>query len=285
MANVYAALGASVDVVELSSQLVPGCDIDLVKPMQKRFEQRCENIWINVGVADIAAGDEGLTASFKGEKAPEPQTYDRILVAVGRRPNGKAIDAEKAGVRVNDNGFIDVDSTQRTNIAHIYAIGDVAGQPMLAHKATHEGKVAAENCAGQKTHFDARCIPSVMYTDPEVAWVGVTETQAKAQGIKYEKGQFPWAANGRSLGMDNQAGALKILFDAETEQVIGAGAVGPNVGELMAEMGLAIEMGADMHDVGLTIHAHPTLSEAVGMAAEAAAGTLTDLYIPKKSAK
>jgi len=282
MVNVYSALGARIDVVELSDQLIPGCDRDLVKPLQKSFEKRCENMWINVGVESIEATDGGLVAHFGGDKAPEPQTYDRILVAVGRSPNGGKIDADKAGVEVTERGFINVDSAMRTNVPHIYAIGDLAGQPMLAHKATHEAKVAAENCAGEKSHFDARCIPSVMYTDPEVAWVGLTETEAKADGIKYEKGQFPWAANGRSLGMDNSDGALKILFDPETEHVIGAGAVGPNVGELMAELGLAIEMGADMHDIGMTIHAHPTLSEAVGMAAEAAAGTLTDLYLPKK---
>lgn len=282
MANVYAVLGSSVDVVELTPGLVPGCDPDLVKPLSKRMAKRLDNIWLGTKVTQVEAAGEGLRVHFSGDQAPEPQIYGRVLVAVGRKPNGHTIDAQTAGVQVDDRGFIPVDRQMRTNVPHIFAIGDVAGQPMLAHKATHEGKTAAEVIAGHKAEFDPSCIPSVVYTDPEVAWVGLTETQAKEQGIAYDKGQFPWAANGRSLGMGNQDGLTKILFDAQTGRCIGAGAVGPNAGELMAELGLAIEMGADAEDIGLTIHAHPTLSETVGMAAEAAAGTLTDLYMPKK---
>lgn len=282
MANVYAVLGSAVDVVELSDTLVPGADADLVKPLTKKMKSLLKNIWLKTKVTGVDSTSDGLKVRFDGDQAPEPQVYDRVLVAVGRRPNGDRINAQAAGLEVDERGFIKVDRQMRSNVAHIFAIGDIAGQPMLAHKATHEGKVAAEVIAGQKTAFDARCIPSVVYTNPEVAWVGLTEQQAKADGIAYEKGQFPWAANGRALGMGYQDGVTKLLFDKESGRLLGGGAVGPNAGELMAEMGLAIEFGADAHDIGLTIHAHPTLSESVGMAAEAAAGTLTDLYIPKK---
>lgn len=281
MANVYAALGADVDVVELSPQLIPGCDKDILRPLQKRMQQRLQNIYLGVSVSAVEAKTDGLNVRFDGAKAPATQLYDKVLVAVGRTPNGKMINAEAAGVAVDERGFIATDSQMRTQVAHIFAIGDVAGQPMLAHKATHEGKVAAEVIAGQKAAFDARCIPSVVYTDPEVAWVGITEAQAKADGIELNKGQFPWAANGRSLGMGYQDGLTKLLFDKASGRLLGGAAVGPNAGELMAEIGLAIEFGADAHDIGLTVHAHPTLSESVAMAAEAAAGTLTDLYIPK----
>ncbi len=282
MANVYAVLGSAVDVVELTPGLLPGCDPDLVKPLQRRLQKRLDNIWLGVKVSAVDAQGEGLKVHFEGANAPEPRTYGRVLLAVGRTPNGGRIAADAAGVQVDSRGFIPVDRQMRTNVPHIFAIGDIAGQPMLAHKATHEGKVAAEVIAGEKSEFDARCIPSVVYTDPEVGWVGLTETQAKADGIAYDKGQFPWAANGRSLGMGNVDGFTKILFDKETGRCLGGAAVGPNAGELMAELGLAVEFGADAHDIGLTIHAHPTLSESVGMAAEAAAGTLTDLYLPKR---
>ncbi len=282
MANVYAVLGSSVDVVELTGELVPGADRDLVRPLAKRMEKRLDNIWLNTRVTQVESAGEGLRVHFEGETAPEPQVYSRVLVAVGRKPHGHAIGAEAAGVAVDERGFIPVDRQRRTNQAHIFAIGDIAGPPMLAHKATHEAKVAAEVIAGHKVAFEPRCIPSVVYTDPEVAWVGLTENQAKAEGRAYDKGVFPWSANGRSLGMGNSDGLTKILFDPDSGRCLGAGAVGPNAGELMAELGLAIEMGADAEDIGLTIHAHPTLSESVGMAAEAAAGTLTDLYLPKR---
>ena len=282
MANVYAVLGSAVDVVELSEGLVPGADRDLIKPLHKHMKSTLNNIWLKTKVSQVESEDQGLKVTFAGDQAPEPQIYDRVLVAVGRRPNGDLINAEAAGLEVDERGFISVDRQMRSNVSQIFAIGDIIGQPMLAHKASHQGKVAAEVIAGHKTAFDARCIPSVVYTDPEVAWVGLTEQQAKDQGIAYDKGQFPWAANGRALGMDYQDGVTKLLFERQSGRLLGGGAVGPNAGELVAEMGLGIEFGADAHDIGLTIHAHPTLSESVGMAAEAAAGTLTDLYIPKK---
>ncbi len=282
MANVYAVLGSAVDVVELTDGLIPGCDRDLVRPLHKRMQKRLDNIWLGVRVESVEAQGEGLRVTFSGDGAPEARSYARVLLAVGRQPNGARIGAEAAGVTVDERGFIPTDAQMRTNQPHIFAIGDIAGQPMLAHKATHEGKVAAEVIAGHKAAFDPRCIPSVVYTDPEVGWVGLTEEEARAQGIDFDKGQFPWAANGRSLGMGNSEGFTKILFERDSGRCIGAGAVGPNAGELMAELGLAIEFGADAHDIGMTIHAHPTLSESVGMAAEAAAGTLTDLYLPKR---
>jgi dihydrolipoamide dehydrogenase len=282
MACVYDALGVKVSVVELSDGLIPGTDRDLIRPLQKRIEKRYEKILLKTKVSKLESTPTGLRATFDGPDAPEPQLYDRVLVAVGRVANGNSINAAAAGVEVNPRGIIGVDKQMRTNVPHIFAVGDIAGAPMLAHKATHEAKVAAEVAAGHKSSFDARCIPSVAYTDPEIAWVGVTETEAKAKGIEYGKGSFPWAASGRSLALNRDEGLTKILFDKETHRVIGAGIVGTNAGELIAEVGLAVEMGADAADVGLTIHAHPTLSETVAFSAEAFEGTLTDLYIPKR---
>jgi dihydrolipoamide dehydrogenase len=282
MATVYASLGVKVSVVELMPGLMPGCDPDLVRPLQKRIAARYESIWLDTKVTGVTARKDGLEVTFEGAKAPSPQVFDRVLVAVGRKPNGHAIGAEAAGVTVDSRGYIAVDRQMRTNVPHIFAIGDVVGQPMLAHKATHEGKVAAEVIAGQKSSFDARVIPSVAYTDPEVAWVGLTETAAKAASTAYEKAAFPWAASGRSLAMGRDDGFTKLLFDPQTHRVIGGGIVGPHAGDLISEVALAIEMGCDAADIGLTIHPHPTLSETVAMAAEAFEGTLTDLYLPKK---
>jgi len=282
MACVYDALGAKVTVVELSDGLMPGTDRDLVRPLQKRIEKRYERILLKTKVAKLEPTAAGLRATFDGPDAPAPQEFDRVLVAVGRSANGNAINAAAAGVTVDKRGIIAVDKQMRTNVAHIFAIGDIAGAPMLAHKATHEAKVAAEVAAGHKSAFDARCIPSVAYTDPEIAWVGVNETEAKERGIEYGKGTFPWAASGRSLAINRDEGFTKLLFDKQTRRVIGGGIVGTNAGELMAEVGLAIEMGADAADIGLTIHAHPTLTETVAFSAEAFEGTLTDLYIPKR---
>jgi dihydrolipoamide dehydrogenase len=283
MACVYDALGVRVSVVELSDGLMPGTDRDLVRPLQKRIEKRYERIMLKTKVATLDADPSGLRATFEGPEVPEPQVFDRVLVAVGRTANGNVIDAAAAGVAVSPRGIIAVDKQMRTNVPHIFAIGDIAGAPMLAHKASHEGKVAAEVAAGEKSAFDARCIPSVAYTDPEIAWVGVNEIEAKAQNIDYGKGLFPWAASGRSLALNRDEGFTKLLFDKKTHRIIGAGIVGTNAGDLIAEVGLAIEMGADAADIGLTIHAHPTLSETVAFAAEAFEGTLTDLYIPKRS--
>ncbi len=283
MATVYEALGVSVSVAELTRTLIPACDRDLVRPLQKRIESRYEAVMLGTSVTTMEAGPDGITVSFEGEQAPsKAQVYGRVLVAVGRRANGSKISAEKAGVAVDDRGLIDVDRQQRTNVPHIFAIGDIVGEPMLAHKASHEGKVAAEVAAGEKSYFDARGIPSVAYTDPEVAWVGLTETQAKADAISYEKGVFPWGASGRALSLSRPDGLTKILFDPESGRVLGAGIVGINAGDLIAEAGLAIEMGCDAADIGLTIHPHPTLSETLGFAAEAAEGTITDLYVPKR---
>jgi dihydrolipoamide dehydrogenase len=282
MACVYDGLGSEVTVVELLDQLMPGADPDLVKPLATRLNKRYAGIHLKVKVSKIEATKEGLKATFEGEKAPEPQLYDRVLVAVGRSPNGKKIDAEKAGVQVTDRGFIPVDKQMRTNVPNIFAIGDIVGNPMLAHKATHEGKVAAEVCAGQKSEFVARVIPSVAYTDPEVAWVGVTESEAKKNDLKFGIGKFPYAASGRAIGIGRTEGFTKLIFDEATHRIIGAGIVGPNAGDLISEVALAIEMGAEAADIGLTVHPHPTLSESVGMAAEVYEGTITDLYIPKK---
>jgi len=283
MATVYDALGVAVSVVELTETLMPGCDRDLVRPLQKRIAARYTDIMLGTRVTGIEAGSEGIAVSFEGKQAPDgPQTFERVLVAVGRRPNGKSIGAENAGVKVDDRGFIEVDNQMRTGVPHIFAIGDIVGQPMLAHKATHEGKVAAEVAAGGKSRFDARVIPSVAYTDPEVAWVGTTEEQAKAEGIAYEKGVFPWAASGRSLALGRSEGMTKLLFDRNSGHVIGAGIVGTNAGDLIAEAALAIELGCDAADIGLTIHPHPTLSETLAFSAEAAEGTITDLYIPRR---
>jgi len=283
MAQVFAALGAKVSVVEMMPQLMPGADPDLVRPFAKRMTVRCDKIMLKTKVVKAEAQDNGIKVWFEGEQAPaDPQTYDRVLVAVGRTPNGKKLAAEKAGVTVTERGFIEVDAQLRTNVSHIFAIGDVVGQPMLAHKATHEGHVAAEAASGMKSYFDARVIPSVAYTDPEVAWVGTTEEEAKANGVKYGKGVFPWAASGRSLSLGRDEGMTKLLFDEATHRIIGGGIVGPNAGDLIAEVALAIELGCDPTDIGKTIHPHPTLSETVGMAAEMFEGTITDLYAPKK---
>ena len=282
LACVYDALGVKVTVVELTDGLMPGTDRDLVRPLQKRIEKRYERILLKTKVSKLDASPEGLRATFEGPDSPQPAMFDRVLVAVGRSANGNAIDAAAAGVAVSARGIISVDKQMRTNVPHIFAIGDVAGAPMLAHKASHEGKVAAEVAAGQKSSFDARCIPSVAYTDPEVAWVGLTETEAKAGGTEFGKGMFPWAASGRALALNADEGFTKLLFDKETHRLLGAGIVGTNAGDLVAEMALAIEMGADAADVGLTIHPHPTLSETLAFAAEAFEGTLTDLYLPKR---
>ena len=282
MATVYDALGCKISVVELAEGLIPGADRDLVRPLAKRIGQRYEAIYLNTRVTTIEAQKAGLKVTFEGNNAPEPQLYDRVLLAVGRRPNGREIDAQAAGVNVNERGFIPVDNQQRTNVPHIFAIGDIVGEPMLAHKAVHEGKVAAEVIAGHKSAFEALTIPSVAYTDPEISWMGLTETQAKAQGITFEKASFPWAASGRALSMGRDEGLTKLLYDPATLRILGAGIVGSNAGELIAETVLALEMGADMEDIGLTIHPHPTLSETVGFAAEIAEGSITDLYFPKK---
>jgi dihydrolipoamide dehydrogenase len=283
MATVYDALGSKVSVVELTDTLMPGTDPDLVRPLQKRIAKRYAQILLGTKVASIQPAPDGLHVTFEG-KTTGTQIFDCVLMSVGRSPNGKRLGAENAGVNVDSRGFIPVDRQMRTNVPNILAVGDIVGQPMLAHKANHEGRVAAEVAAGMKVAFDARVIPSVAYTDPEVAWVGVTETEAKAQGIAYGKGTFPWAASGRSLGINRDEGITKILFDEATHRVIGAGIVGPNAGELIGEVCLAIEMGCDAADIGLTIHPHPTLSETVAFAAEAFEGTLIDLYLPRKKA-
>ena len=285
MATVYHALGAKVTVVELMDQIIPGADKDIVTPLMKRISKQYEAIHLKAKVTKVDANGQGLTVHFEGGSAPATDTFDRILVAVGRRPNGKLIGAENAGIAVDAHGFIPVDRQMRTNVPHIFAIGDIVGQPMLAHKAVHEGKVAAETTAGKNAFFDAKVIPSVAYTDPEVAWVGMTENEARAKGLKYGKGVFPWAASGRSLSLGRDEGLTKVLFDEATEQIIGCSIVGPSAGDLIAEAALAIEMGADAQDIGLTIHPHPTLSETIGMAAEAFEGTITDLYMPKKQPK
>lgn len=282
MGTVYDALGSDVSVVELSDGLIQGCDRDIVRPLHKRMEKRFENIWLNTKVTGIDSKKEGVVVRFEGEDVPEEITFDRVLVAVGRKPNGHKIDAEKAGVNVTEHGFINVDKQMKTNVDHIYAIGDIVGQPMLAHKATHEGKVAAEVIAGEKVEFQAMTIPSVAYTDPEIAWAGITEDEAKLQNIEIEKAVFPWAASGRAISTNRTEGMTKLIFNKQTNRIIGASIVGTNAGELIAEAVLSIEMGADAHDIGLSIHPHPTLSESVAMAAEIKEGTITDLYIKKK---
>jgi dihydrolipoamide dehydrogenase len=282
MACVYSALGSKVSVVELADQLMPGADPDLVRPLEKRLKGRYEQILLGTKVTKAEALPEGISVSYEAGGQTTTSVYDRVLVAVGRVPNGRLINAAAAGVTVNERGFIPVDRQMRTNVPHIHAIGDIVGNPMLAHKASHEGKVAAECAAGHKASFDARVIPSVAYTDPEVAWVGVTELQAKRDGLPIRKAAFPWAASARSLSLGRDEGFTKLLVDTSTNRIVGGGIVGPNAGELIAEVALAIELGADAADVGLTIHPHPTLSESVGMTAEALEGTLTDLYLPKK---
>ena len=282
MATVYDALGVKVSVVELTDGLMPGCDRDLVRPLERRIAKRYERIMVKTKVSKVEAAKEGLRVTFEAEPAIAPEVYDRVLIAVGRSPNGRTIGADAAGVLVNERGFVPVDRQMRTNVPHIFAIGDIAGPPMLAHKASHEGKLAAEVAHGEKRAFDARVIPSVAYTDPEIAWVGLTETDAKVMGTAYEKATFPWAASGRSLSLGRDEGMTKLLFDPSSRRVIGGGIVGPNAGDLISEVALAIEMGSDAADLGLTIHPHPTLSETIMFAAEAFDGTLTDLYIPKK---
>jgi dihydrolipoamide dehydrogenase len=282
MAQVYDALGTEISIVELAETIIPGADKDLTRPLLKILKKRYQDIFLGAKVTDVEAKDDGLHVTFEGKNTPEFAVFDRILVAVGRSPNGKEIDAEKAGVSVDERGFIAVDERLRTNVEHIHAIGDVVGQPMLAHKAVHEGKVAAEVICGLPSAFTPMGIPSVAYTDPEVAWAGKTEDELKAEGVEYEKGAFPWAASGRSLSLGRDEGLTKALFCKNTHRLLGAGIVGPNAGELIAEAMLAIEMGADMADIALTIHPHPTLSETLGFAAEMAEGTITDLLPPKR---
>jgi len=282
MATVYDALGAKVSVVELMNALIPGADPDLVRPLKKRIDARYEQILLETKVAKLEAGSGGLTAHFDGKSPPKPQTYDAVLLAVGRRPNGRTLDLERAGVEVDGRGYVPVDRQMRTNAGHIFAIGDIVGEPMLAHKATHEAKVAAATIAGHKAFFDARAIASVAYTDPEIAWMGLTETQAKAAGTEYDKAVFPWAASGRALSMGREEGLTKLLFERGSRRLLGAGMVGPNAGELIAETVLALEMGAEAGDLALTIHPHPTLSETTCFAAEIAEGSITDLYLPKR---
>jgi dihydrolipoamide dehydrogenase len=283
MGEVYSSLGSTVTVVEFADGLIPGADRDVVRVLENRIKKRYAAIYTKTKCTKVDAKKDGLYVSFEGAVAPkEPVRFDKVLVAAGRRSNGKNISAEKAGIVVQDNGFIAVDKQGRTNVSHIYAIGDVVGQPMLAHKATHEGRIAAENCAGLKSYFDARAIPGVAYTDPEIAWMGVTETEAKAQGLEIEVGKFPWAASGRSLANGRDDGFTKIITDKKTHKIIGAAIVGVNAGELLAETVLALEMDCDIHDVALTIHAHPTLSESIAFACEIVDGSITDLYMPKK---
>ncbi|MGI9203429.1 MAG: dihydrolipoyl dehydrogenase [Woeseiaceae bacterium] len=282
MACVYSALGSRVSVVELTDHLMPGTDVDLVRPFRKIVDKRYEKIMLGTKVAEIQASKSGIEVLFESKDGNSAETFDKVLVSIGRRANGDKLNAENAGVNVDQRGIIAVNKQMQTNVDHIFAIGDLAGGPMLAHKATHEAKVAAEVAAGEKSAFDARTIPSVAYTDPEIAWVGLTETEAKADGINYEKAQFPWAASGRALSLGRDEGFTKLLFDKSTGRVLGGGIVGPNAGDLIAEVGLAVEMGADAADLSLTIHPHPTLSETVAFAAEAFEGTLTDLYMPKK---
>jgi dihydrolipoamide dehydrogenase len=282
MATVFAALGSEVTVVEFMGQLIPGADADLVKPLAKRLGSRLKGIHLKTKVVEAKATKKGIEVSYEGESIPDTTVFDRVLVSVGRSPNGGKIGADKAGVAVTERGFINVDSQMRTNVENIFAIGDLVGQPMLAHKATHEAKVAAEVVAGRKSHFDARVIPLVAYTDPEIAWIGVTEREAKEKGLKVGVGKFPWAASGRAIGMDRTEGFTKLIFDEETHRIVGGGIVGVHAGDLISEIALAIEMGSEAADIGLTIHPHPTLSESVGMAAEIYEGTITDLYMPKK---
>lgn len=285
MATVYDALGTRISVVELTDSLIPGCDRDLVKPLQRRIAKRYENIYTGTKVTRVAPEDAGLRVFFEGDDAPDSDLFDRVLVAVGRRPNGKAIGADLIGLEVDENGYIPVDTRMRTNVAHVYAIGDVVGQPMLAHKATHEGKTAAEVIAGLPAEFDRQAIPSVAYTDPEIAWMGLSESDASAQGIEIEKAAFPWAASGRAQGIGRAEGVTKLVFEAGSRRLLGAGIVGRNAGELIAEAVLGLEMGADAEDLGLTVHPHPTLSETLNFASEMVEGTITDLYLPKRKPK
>jgi len=282
MATVYNALGSKITIVEMQEQIIPGCDKDLIRPLMQKIKKDYDNIFLDTSVKSIEPVTEGLKVTFEGKDAPEADVFDRVLVAVGRRPNGHLIDADKAGVNVDERGYIRVDKQQRTNVKHIFAIGDVVGNPMLAHKASHEGKVAAEVIAGLATEWQALTIPSVAYTDPEIAWMGLTENDAKAQGIAYEKAAFPWAASGRSLSIGRKEGVTKLLSDKKNGRILGAGIVGTNAGELIAEAVLALEMGANVEDLALTVHAHPTLAETLGLSAEIMEGTITDLFIKKR---
>jgi len=282
MASIYAALGSRVTVVELTDGLLPGVDRDLVKPLQNRIEARYEKVLLGTKLASLEARADGLHAAFEGPGGPASERYDAVLVAVGRRPNADRIGAEAAGLAQDERGFLKVDGERRTSLPHVFAIGDVAGPPLLAHKAMHEGRVAAEVIAGLPARFDAAAIPSVAYTDPEVAWTGLSETDAEREGIAVRKAVFPWSASGRALGIDRPEGLTKVLVDPESGRLLGAGLVGRNAGELVAELTLAIEMGADAEDLALTIHPHPTLSESVGLAAEVATGTITDLYLRRR---
>lgn len=285
MGTVYRSLGSQIDVVEFLDQLIPAADKDIIKVYQKYVKDKF-NVMLETKVTAVEAKDDGLYVTFEGKQAPaEPVRYDKVLVAVGRRPNGKLIDADKAGVAVDERGFINVDKQLKTNVANIYAIGDLVGQPMLAHKAVHEGHVAAEVIAGKKHFFDPRCIPSVAYTDPEVAWVGLTEKEAKEQGVSFETATFPWAASGRAIASARTEGMTKLIFDKETHRVLGGAMIGINAGEMLGEIGLAVEMGADAEDIALTIHAHPTLNESIGLAAEMYEGSITDLPNPKAKKK
>jgi dihydrolipoamide dehydrogenase len=282
MATVFSALGSKITVVEMQDQIIPGCDKDLVRPLMQRIKKQYDNIFLETQVKNIEATEDGLKVSFAGKDAPETDVFDKVLVAVGRRPNGLLIDADKAGVNVDERGFISVDKQQRSNVKHIFAIGDVTGNPMLAHKATHEGKIAAEVVSGMATEWQALTIPSVAYTDPELAWMGLTENAAKEQGIAYEKAAFPWAASGRALSIGRKEGVTKLLSDKQTGRILGAGIVGTNAGELISEAVLALEMGATAEDLALTVHAHPTLAETLGFSAEMIEGTITDLFIKKR---
>jgi dihydrolipoamide dehydrogenase len=285
MATVYSALGSSIDIVEMLPSLIPGCDRDLIRPLQKRIAKRCNRIMLSTSVSGIEVRDDGLQAFFQGDDVPQSELYDRVLVAVGRTPNGGSTDAERAGVQVDRQGFIAVDGNQRTNVPNIYAVGDVTGGPMLAHKATHEARVAAETIAGLEAEFGERVIPSVAYTEPEVAWAGLTETEAKERGIQYQKAAFPWAASGRAIGIGHEDGSTKMLLDPESRRILGVGIVGHNAGELIGEAVLALEMGATAEQLGACIHPHPTLNETLGMAAELAEGTITDLMPPRKRSR
>ena len=280
MATVYHALGSSITVVEMAGQLLPGCDADVVRPLFLRLKKQCEAILLNTR-ARLAAKAEGIEATFEGDNAPAPMLFDRVLVAVGRKPNSDDLGLEALGIAADAHGFIAVDERQRSAAEHVFAIGDVTGNPMLAHKATHQGKVAAEVIAGHKAAFQALTIPAVAYTDPEVAWMGLTETEAQAKGVAYEKATFPWAASGRALGMNRKEGLTKVLCDKDTRRILGAAICGPNAGDLIAETVLALEMGADVEDVGLSIHPHPTLAETFAFASEMLAGTVTDIYYKK----
>ena len=285
MGTVYNALGSQIDVVEFLDQLIPAADKDIVKVYNKTIKDTF-NVMLETKVTGVEAKKDGLYVSFEGKKAPaKPVRYDKVLVAVGRKPNGKLVGADVAGVTVDERGFINVDKQMRTNVPHIFAIGDLVGQPMLAHKAVHEGHVAAEVVAGKKHYFDPKCIPSVAYTEPELAWVGLTEKEAKEQGINYEAASFPWAASGRAIASDATDGLTKLIFDKDTDRIIGGAMVGTNAGEMLGEIGLAIEMGADAEDIALTIHAHPTLNESIGLAAEIYEGSITDLPNPKAEKK